>query len=391
MRVVVRAQVPRCSGRMVVRAQERREHLSNPREFFRLAAWVERNRLPTADSAADLAALREIRNAFPEMSADEAISRITGAYEGVEETSMHPWIDLSQDIDWDKVRERAQIEERLVPSLEEAFETIKAAREYGIISPEELRVRLDLAHLAERLPSKARARYESEIRQNEQEIEKLRKELEEARHVTKPVFKSGQIVIYRGRPATVSDVDLHDSTWVYTVNQDATDFLARASELSAAPPTTPPPRPRVAVTPELQARVLGAYAAALADLGVPRDQAERVAQEQSLGILTEIRNVRSEAEAERMASVLASEYFRGREEEEARRKTAAAPPTISLLGPIPVPGAVRVRITYSTGDVEWSGVVAQSTARGIRQGTLRIDPTAKVQFFPPDSGPPVAG
>jgi len=358
LRIVVRLQDRPCGGRIVVRPQTpetRRESISNEFQFQALRKWIIDHKRPEADSMLIDEALREMRTGFPNFTRGEVIEAIKRS----QSSNDHPWVAVSNSIDWFAV----MMEEEQHQQAIDAAEIVKAALQEGVITPQEV-------ELYRRPPPEVSQRVKKTY---ELAIASLERELKLTRELKRQAEE-------RARTAE--------------------------EKLATIVPPPPPPPPTtlkgLVITPTIQDAIFQAYASALLahppiinERGVPippieTARAKQIALERQLEILSEIQAARDEAEAERIAGQLANQDYREVAIAEAKLAKEAAPnlagfgPLFPGLSGVLLPNAVRVKVTHSDGHVVWSGVVAISTANGIRQGTLRDDPDAKVQFYPPN-------
>lgn len=340
MRVVVRPFRPLCAGRIVVRPQGKSEQISNPFIFEALRRWTRKFLRADGNSAALEAGLEKIRISEPRFTMGEAMERIKRSFE-VSETvgarSDEPWSDVANEMDWSAV---VADEENRGQAIS-AAEIVRAALEAGIITTKDVGLYLRppaVVSAVER--KKLREGYDKQIRALEQQVEELK--LKEARP-TAPL---------------------------------------------------PPPPTGLIITQDVQKMLLDFFASTLVGEGIFPSVAVKAAEKRQLEIMAEVASAKNMEQAENTARALALydiAEIRQEAKEAVPTPLPSTVPTIPLLEMPYFGGAVRVRITYKDGHEQWSGVVAQRTARGIESGTRRVFPDARVEFFPPEAGPSEEG
>lgn len=179
MRVLVRRQ-SRLPAAWLVRPQ--RDTISNPIIFSDVKRWVERHKLPTADTMLLNESLEELRRSAPGLTYDDALNRI----EHTQDAKDHPFIDLSEMIDWTRITEEEEFKNKAL----EAAEVVKAALEAGLIRAKDV----DLYRRPPpELSLKEKKKYEVELADYERRIKELEAKLEEARHPV-PVSEEEKLI-----------------------------------------------------------------------------------------------------------------------------------------------------------------------------------------------------
>ena len=305
-----------CGGRILVHHQGGGDTLANALIWSNFVRWLRKNTGENFDRI-DLAVVREN---FLDETYDGAIRKA----ENDELTA--PFLTMESQLDYNEQN----------PLYTELYRLIGEARTAGATDRDIVRAIRQTGLELERPTSAGLASAQKRIKQLTEEIEDLRRRLEEAR-----------------KPAA---------------------------------PAPPPPPSLPMPNEDLKKLILGSYATALVERGIPLGRAREIASDRQLDILAESSIGRNEEEAERIAELIAEEDFpQIREREQARTVARAAPgPSIDELGGVSVSGAVKLRIVYSDGTVQWSGIIAQSTAKGIVSGTLKVDPGARIEYFDPD-------
>lgn len=221
--------------------------LSKPTGFFTLRTWVIRNKKPEADTQALDNALNELRSSEKSnLTASEARSAIENAVAGSgEERGAEPVFQaLYNGIDFEHIQEKSEAEYRLgeefQSSLDQIEKLLEVMRQQGMMTPErqkEIREKLGLKQLAEVLPSKRRQMLESTINGLEKDLKETQTALREG--IPKPQYKIGQKVVHSSLGTVeVTDMELKDHHWTFTITKGTEEFVAYANELAPMPEIT---------------------------------------------------------------------------------------------------------------------------------------------------------
>lgn len=201
--------------------------ISTSQGFFTFRQWAIRNKKGTAGTAELDNALQEAKTSSVDLTASEA----RGKVEYAEDRSDHPWIDIHDAIDFESIEEKARMAEAGQAKLEELKTQLDELVAAKVITREQARDTL-VGLEREKLPSKQKKIFE-------QTIAALEKQLAAARvPPPKQAYKLGQKVQYLGKPDyEVTDADLQNRAWVYTVRRIGMpgEFIAREAELRPDP------------------------------------------------------------------------------------------------------------------------------------------------------------
>lgn len=182
MRIIVRSCAPSpFSCRIIVRPQPTppsRETLSNEIVFRAFSLWAKKYLLPEADSLLLQDALNEARRAGKDLTLNDAIEKVKQT-DGVEGGAPNPpWSTISRMIDWNKIT----AEEGLRGQALEASEVVKAAIEQGLVAPKDVGLyRRPPSPPMQKLTSKAREAFERQLKDYDERVKKLERELKQAR------------------------------------------------------------------------------------------------------------------------------------------------------------------------------------------------------------------
>lgn len=144
-----------------------KDTLRNAIVFAAFERWVFNHKLPEYDSRLLAGALEEVKagkKGESDVTLEGAIDRVKGAQNADE----HPWIDVSQGIDWEQVRQEDELRGRAYDSAE----VVKAALEAGLISPKDV-------ELYRRPPSLLSRSEKANLQRRIEELEDKLKALEE--------------------------------------------------------------------------------------------------------------------------------------------------------------------------------------------------------------------
>ena len=189
------------------------KHAKDADEFRK---WVQKYLSPEADSSVVMGAVEEAIRDYPDYTVSEAIK-------AVEEARSEPWATISRGLDWNAINwDKTRIEEAM-----KSIEIVKEALEQGLISPKE-------AGLWRRLPPSPEKAAEWRKR-----VKGLEEQLERLRRIPKPKYPVGTKVYVQGLgECTVTDMELKDGMWEYTVTYKGKEYVARESEIKPLPEAT---------------------------------------------------------------------------------------------------------------------------------------------------------